>query len=331
MKVLMICPELPRSDKPGSMAPGARQIRSLQDAGIETEIVDMRGIPKLKYLQVLPRIRRLIREVDLVHAHYGYCGWLALIGRRLAFKRIPIVMSYMGSDLLLAPEKINGDISFFSHVQAKWNIGMASWYSQVIVKSQQMADIVAPAKCHIVSNGIDVTVFQPEDATAACQRVGLDPNKPNVLFPGNPENIGKGYQLACESTKVAEQILGTEIQLVPLWGVKPDDVANFMNGCNAMLMTSFSEGSPNVVKEGLACNLKIVGVPVGDVQEMLSGVQGCYCAGSRDPEEIGTALAEQLRIGGRSNGREVLLQRGLDLPNVAKRIISIYEMALKRS
>ena len=77
MRVLMICPELPRTDRPGSMAPCARQIQSLRELGLSIDVVDMRGIPKLKYLQLLPRIRRLARQVDVVHAHFGYCGWLA--------------------------------------------------------------------------------------------------------------------------------------------------------------------------------------------------------------------------------------------------------------
>jgi glycosyltransferase involved in cell wall biosynthesis len=100
-----------------------------------------------------------------------------------------------------------------------------------------------------------------------------------------------------------------------------------MNACNAMLMTSQIEGSPNVVKEALACNQCVVGVPVGDVHQLLQGIEGCH-ATSRDPREIGAALAAILAAGRRSNGREVMQQRGLSLESVAQRVISIYELAL---
>lgn len=328
MRVLMICPELPRADKPGSMAPGARQIRSIQEAGVETEILDMRGIPKLKYLQALPKIRHWAKRVDLIHAHYGYCGWLALLGRKLSMRRVPIVMSFMGDDLLGTTHNHQGDQEWFSKLQAKWNARISKHYDQVIVKSQQMAELISPTPCHIVSNGVDVEVFYPGDPLESCQQVGLDPTRFKVLFPGNPENVGKGYVLAGEAVKVAERLIDAQIQLVPLWGVAPDHVSHYMNACQVMLMASFTEGSPNVIKEGLACNMSIVSVPVGDVREMLQGVEGCCCISSRDPEELGTALAQQLLAGEGSQGRSAIMSRELSLESVAKRIIRIYDMAL---
>ena len=55
-----------------------------------------------------------------------------------------------------------------------------------------------------------------------------------------------------------------------------------MNACDALLFVSMYEGSPNIVKEALACNLPIVSVAVGDVAERLEGVAGCTCR-SADP------------------------------------------------
>ena len=55
MRVLMICPELPKSGDPGSMAPASRQFESLRRLGIDLEVVDMSGIPKLKYLTAMAR------------------------------------------------------------------------------------------------------------------------------------------------------------------------------------------------------------------------------------------------------------------------------------
>jgi len=67
----------------------------------------------------------------------------------------------------------------------------------------------------------------------------------------------------------------------------------YMNACDMMLMTSLIEGSPNVVKEAMACNRPIISVPVGDVAKMIDGVAGCSVC-QRDPQEIGERLADGL-------------------------------------
>lgn len=327
MRVLMICPELPSEESPGSMAPAARQIRSIQDLGIETEIVDMRGVPKLKYVQLLPRIRRLARGVDLIHAHFGYCGWLAKLAPLGCRPAKPVVMSFMGDDLLGTPYNSRGDLELFSRWMVRWNKLLPRRVKQVIVKSHEMANVIAPAPCTVIPNGVDTDVFCLQAPVEARQRLGLNPRANLVLFPGDPGNPRKGHGLAKAAVAHAAELMGQEIELIPLWGIQPDRVADYMNACSAMLMTSLIEGSPNVVKEAMACNLPVLGVPVGDVHEMLAGVTGCtLCA--RDATEMGFHLARTLERGGRSNGRQILFDRKLDLNSVAVRVASVYSRAL---
>ncbi|NNL84285.1 MAG: glycosyltransferase, partial [Myxococcales bacterium] len=92
---------------------------------------------------------------------------------------------------------------------------------------------------------------------------------------------------------------------------------------DVMVMTSWIEGSPNVVKEGLACNLPVVSVSVGDVGEMLEGVDGCHIC-ERSEAEFAARVADVLRSGERSDGRKVIRERGLDLATVAQRILAVY-------
>jgi glycosyltransferase involved in cell wall biosynthesis len=163
MKVLMICPELPSADKPGSMAPTTRQIQSLIDLGLSVQTIDMRGMPKLKYVQAIPRVCRALRSVDLVHAHFGYCGWLALLGRRLAARRVPIVMSFMGDDLLGTPADETGRMERSSLWAVRFNCRVARSYAQIIVKSSEMARRLAPRPCHVIPNGVDLNRFLPRN------------------------------------------------------------------------------------------------------------------------------------------------------------------------
>jgi glycosyltransferase involved in cell wall biosynthesis len=104
-------------------------------------------------------------------------------------------------------------------------------------------------------------------------------------------------------------------------------VPAYMNACNAMLMTSLIEGSPNVVKEALACNANVIAVPVGDAHEMLEGVQNCQRV-SRQPEQIAAALCDVLQNNELSNGRLRLQERRLSLDGVAQQVLEVYRQAL---
>ena len=322
LRVLHVCPELPSADKPGSMAPAARQIESLSNLGIKTRIVDMRGIPKLKYLLAIPKIRKIAREVDVIHAHFGYCGWLAWISTRFMKTRPTIVMSFMGDDLLGTP-KADGSLEWPSRVQAWINRRFARRMDSVIVKSAEMAGKISNCPSHVIPNGVDISTFRPLSKHDARSQLNWEQSGRYVLFPGNPENPRKGYALARAAVDIAQKRISGTIELVPLWNVVPDDVALYMNACDLMLMVSLIEGSPNVVKEAMACNLNVIGVEVGDVPQLLDGVSGCsVCA--RDPEEIGGKIAEQLTLPQPCNGREALESRGLSLDSVARQIRNIY-------
>ena len=325
MRVLFICPELPSPASPGSMAPAARQIESLRDAGIEIDVVDMRGIPKLKYIQLLPLICRLAKQVDIIHAHYGYCGWLARIAL-LFTPRKPLVMSFMGDDLLGTPINPEGDLSWFSERMISLNIRLAGLVDCVIVKSQEMAAVVDPVNARVIPNGVDIESFHPMDQNVSRQAIGLPPDDKCVLFPGNPDNPRKGHALARAAILVAERELGEPIKLLPLWGVEPSKVVVTMTACDAMLMTSLIEGSPNVVKEAMACEVPVISVPVGDAEQLLHGVSGCHVC-PRDAETMGKQLARTLLSPG-CEGRNAIIARGLDLQSVARQIVTEYKKVL---
>jgi hypothetical protein len=70
-------------------------------------------------------------------------------------------------------------------------------------------------------------------------------------------------------------------------------------------------------------------VPVGDVTDLLSGVDGCVvCA--RDVKRLARELTHVLRCSQRTNGRMAITQKGLDLPNVARRVVDVYQDVLSR-
>ena len=317
LRVLAITPKLPKDREPGSNAPLLRQIESLRERGVEVEIIDMAGIPMLKYLLAIPKMYNRLRHVDIVHGHFGFCGWLG----RLQFSK-PLVISFMGDDLLGEPTE-SGGLTRFSRFMVQANKRLAPLAQRVIVKSAEMSRVIAPTASNVVANGVDTELFYPIDKRVARERLGWNLNQRVVLFPGNPENPRKGHALAVYSTKHAEQLLNDDIRLQPMWGVKPNEVPLYMNACDAMWMTSMIEGSPNVVKEALACNLPIAAVPVGDTVELLTGVQGCEVR-PRDPKQLGEAMAKLLSSGVACEGRSTLERHRLDLASVAEKVESVY-------
>ena len=113
-------------------------------------------------------------------------------------------------------------------------------------------------------------------------------------------------------------------------GYTREESAMLMNAVDAILMTSKTEGSPQVIKEAMACGCPIVSVDVGDVKERIAGIDGCYVAETRDPDELADLLLKALSRKEKTNGREVLMQQNLSNELVARRIVKIYEQILNR-
>ena len=324
MRVLMITLELPKPGRPGTWAPVARQIDSLRALGVEVGVLQLRGHAQLKYARAVPRLLARVGGADLVHAHYGYNGW---IGRTQL--RRPLVVSFMGSDLLGSSDG-SGRVTPWSRPVVALDRRLARLADEVIVKSPEMAEIVAPVEAHVIPNGVDLASFRPLDRMAARARLGWAPEERRVLFAGSPSNPRKAYPVTEAAVEIAAARLGARIRIVPLSGVDPASVPAYMSASDAMVLTSYWEGSPNVVKEAMACNLPVVAAPVGDVAQLLAAVTPSAVL-PRRPETLGAALAEILGDRRRSNGRQAIQRLGLDLASVGQRVLGVYERILRQS
>ena len=113
-----------------------------------------------------------------------------------------------------------------------------------------------------------------------------------------------------------------------LKGIPNSEVPYYLNASNVLLLTSLQEGSPTIVKEALACDLPVVSVNVGDVQERIEGIEGCYLASS-DPGDISAKL-RLVRFGAQRVSGHVTV-RELSVENVALRVKELYEDCWKIS
>jgi glycosyltransferase involved in cell wall biosynthesis len=120
---------------------------------------------------------------------------------------------------------------------------------------------------------VDLGRFGPLDRRQARVRLGLDPERPYLLFPADPRRPVKRHDRARE---LAARIPETE--LLTMESVPPADVPAWVNAANAVLVTSDSEGFGLAVLEALACDVPVLATPVGIAPLVLSDLAGTLCA-----------------------------------------------------
>ena len=294
--------------KNGRYAPFiTEQVEAIEKQGVECRFFGVDGKGIAGYLRQIPKLKKVIREFrpDIIHAHYGLCGLLANFQRR-----IPVVTTYHGSDIN-DPRVLR--LSKKSIRRSRFNVFV----------SQKNVDIARPQRDFaLIPCGVNLEDYPIIDKADAHRQMGLNPAGKYILFAGAFDNPVKNAPLA-----QAAMALIPEAELLELKGFSRSQVATLMQAVDAFLMTSFTEGSPQVVKEALACGCPIVSVDVGDVRERTKGIDGCYIAG-RDPEDIARSIKLALDFGGRTEGRQAIERNGLLNDVIAARIISVYENLL---
>lgn len=287
------------------------QVDSLRQLGVEVDYYGVHGKGILGYLSNLCSLKAKIREYkpDLIHAHYGLSGLLANLQRQ-----VPVVTSYHGSDI-----HTGGRTLFFSKIA----IRLSAYNIFVSKRLLEQSGYKGQKKC-IISCGINMDTFHPIERDVARKALGWNPDGIYVFFGGAFANKVKNSPLA---KAAVAQIEG--VQLMEMRGYTRDEVNLAMNAADCLLMTSHREGGPLVVKEAMACGTPVVAVRVGDVDETMTGVEGCY-ATSFDVNEVTSCLRQALSFKGKTEGRQRIVELGLPMEQVAKKIIAIYNLVLNK-
>jgi glycosyltransferase involved in cell wall biosynthesis len=287
------------------------QVEFIRKMGVEVDYYGVHGKGIYGYLSNLSSLKAKIREYhpDLIHAHYGLSGLLANLQRK-----VPVVTSYHGSDI-----HTGGQTLFFSKLATK----LSAYNIFVSNRLLEQSGYHGQKKC-IISCGIDMKTFHPIDRAVARKSIGWDPNGTYVFFGGAFDNHVKNSPLA---KAAVAQIEGA--QLMEMRGYTREDVNLAMNAADCLLMTSHREGGPLVVKEAMACGTPVVAVRVGDVEETMTGVEGCYVA-SHDVKDVASCLRQALSFQGKTKGRQRIIDLGLPMEQVAEQIIQIYHIVLNK-
>lgn len=324
MRILAVTNMFPTLETPCAGTFVEQQIAGLRETGMDVELmlVDRAGNGMRAYSDLKRRLHTRINQghPDLVHVMYGGVMAYAVIR---AVHQTPTVVSFCGSDLL--GELLSGPTRrlisrygvFASHRAARRASG-------IVVKSKNLRRAlpgdVNPSKVKIIPNGINLERFRVLDRASCQNRLGWNSREFHVLFPANSGDPCKRPDLA----RAAVKVLSREhipVNFHELHGVPHDQVPIWLNASNALLLTSLYEGSPNVVKEGLACDLPVVSVDVGDVRERIGHIEGCHL-GAPDAIDLAAKLQMVYVGAGRVAGRRSV--EGLSLRSVALLLEEFY-------
>jgi teichuronic acid biosynthesis glycosyltransferase TuaC len=308
MKILIVC-----SKNSGKIAPFIlEQGESLLRPGVEVDYYPivgkgLRGYCKNRKL-LLQKIKSF--QPEIIHAHYGLSGLLANTQRE-----IPVVTTYHGSDINTSGVFILSRLNMVLSAHA------------IFVSNENRLKSSLSNNFTLLPCGVDTKIFVPSIKASARKLLGLDSEEKLVLFSSAFDIPVKNSALALSS-----MALLPNVRLIELKNYSRSQVALLLNAADVALMTSFTEGSPQFIKEAMACNCPVVSVPVGDVPFVLEGVEGCFIA-TYDTVDIAEKLKMAFRFGKRTEGITRILELGWSNERVAEKLLSLYRdiLGTKRS
>jgi len=303
MRVLIVC-----SGNKGRISAFIKdQVDALNKKGVPTDYFLINGKGIKGYFSNYFRLKKLLSggKYSLIHAHYGLSGLLAVLQRR-----IPVVVTFHGSDV---NQRAVYKFSKLASQLSAYNI---------VVEESFVKKLDLKKKYAILPCGVDFDTFTPLDKQTERKKLSYADDEIIILFSSSFSNKVKNYPLAKEA---ADKI--QHARMIELDGYTRPEINALMNAADLLLLTSFSEGSPQVIKEAMSCNLPIISTGVGDVPRILANTKGNFIVGY-NIDEIITAANSITRSNQRSNGRDAILGK-YDNKHIADELINIYQSIKK--
>ena len=324
MRALIVTNMYPTVARPHGGAFVAGQVESLRKIGVEVEVchLDRQFEGRNVYRGLSQKVGQLVAafEPDVVHAQYG--GVMASKVSRTIRDR-PVLVSFCGDDLLGGAD--GGLIERASRAYGVYASRRAATRAAgIVVKSRNLFEAlprgIDRTRVWLLPNGVDLSRFKPLDRSDCQGKLGWDPARKHVLFPAPRERTEKRFELA-EAAVIQLDGAAGHAELHSMAGLQHEDVPIWLNAADVVLLTSSREGSPNAIKEALACDVPVVSVDVGDVRERIEGMTGCYLA-EATPEDLADKLRRALEGRGRIDGRARMAE--LSIERVAAKLRDIY-------
>lgn len=317
LRVLMVTGVYPTQARPHAGTFVKTLVEALRVLGVEVDVIHPAPGPVLwRYVLAIVQMwwKICCGHVDIVHGHYGQWCFFARLQRR-----VPVVAAFLGDDLL-GTITARGEYSAVGALIVRLSRWLCWHVDVALVKSPGMQVASSCPKVEILPDGIDFALFRPLEREQVREELGWSQEGYYVLFGNNPAIPVKNVQLARAAVEYLAQ-QGVEVELVIAHGLPQTQLVRYMNACNAVILPSHAEGSPNVVKEAMACNVPVVATDVGDVSEVIWSTQGCSIC-RPDPISFALGLLHAFQQRGPTTGREDIAH--LEVSLIARQMIAIY-------
>jgi teichuronic acid biosynthesis glycosyltransferase TuaC len=302
------------------------QAGSLIFAGADIVLFPLKGKGFRGYFRNIKKLSYYLREqnFEIIHAHYGLSGMISLICR----KREKLIVSFMGDDLVGSNNK-NGTLKIWSRLLVKINVLLARYfYDYTIVKSVEMGNkLLKNTPFSLIPNGVNTEKFYSIEQSEARKQTGVSPDNKILLFVSDPGREEKNFSL---SEKAVEKLARKEAILRPVSNLSTEILNLNYNAADLLLLTSYHEGSPNVVKEAMACGCPVVSTDVGDVKWLFGETKGNYLTtfdAADVAEKIGLAIEFRSQFG-YTDGRKRIEQMELSSAKISEKIRNVYQLLI---
>jgi glycosyltransferase involved in cell wall biosynthesis len=285
----------------------------VENFGVKAKIYFINAKEKgnLEYLKSIFKISNILKkdkEIDIIHIHYGLSAFFLLFFR----PKVKIFITFHGADILKKQGR---------YIQVLLSKFIAKKADKVFILNDEMEVIMKKLNVNyeILPCGVDADFFKIEP------NIKLEnENSRLILFSGDPNRFEKNFPLFQEVIEVLKTKSPYHIIFESIHNMTRVQVRKLLNRANCLLMTSISEGSPQVVKEALSCNLSVVSVPVGDVGNVIKDIPNCFIANGYEPNELASLTMKAIETRNPLI-RKTFLEKGLyENKVICKRIFQNY-------
>lgn len=312
MKILHVTNNYPTNEYPIFGIFVKEQIESLNSKNISNYVffINSREKGKIEYIKSIFKLRKLLNtnEFDIIHCHHVFSAIILILTLKMNIGKK--VLSYQNE-----PRKEGGELLFRL---------IKLYFNAIIVKINHIK--YKSKKVKYIPNGVNTEFFYNRGKDISKKALKLDKDKKYVLFM---DSYNKRKQKRIDRFNKVINILNKEvcIEKIILTNTERELVPLYMSSVDLHIITSDFEGSPNSVKECIACNTKVVSTPVGDIEGIIGDIEGCYISKSFSEVEIAELVVKSLKYGS-INSRNKIFEKGLDLNNTAIKIENLYKELL---
>ena len=330
MEVLQLTTNYPCQENPIFGIFMKEQVESVEKYGVNNTIIFSNGLksnPKIRFSASLIHLRTALKllwhlkthKYDIIHCHNVLAGLILQIACGLNNRNTIL-------SLQIDPETPGSPDQKYTHK-------LYPKFAKIIVKKQLKHH---KDKFIYLPNGVNLELFRPLNKEECKRKLGLDLYKRYILFVDSntfKARTQKRKDRFDETLEILRNKYGYD-NLEPLVMTKTgrEDVPYWMNACELYLLSSDEEGSPNAVKECMACNVPVVATPVGNIPDLFEDVKWCHMTKGFEAEELAKYADLVLDSKDKIDTRSKIIEKGLDMDSIARKLYELYkELAGKRS